>query len=763
MNREKTKALEFGQCTGNMNGIRRAVAVLAVACASALPAHAEGDAKPWMDRTLGADQRAALVLKEMTQEEKLSLVFGYFGNDFGKSKKHPAALPYSAGYIPGAPRLGIPDLFETDAGIGVASQYSETPRERTALPSGLATTASWNRQLAYDAGAMIGAEARASGFNIMLAGGANLMREPRNGRNFEYGGEDPLLAGTMVAAQVRGVESNHIISTVKHFAVNDQETGRTELDARIDNSAARMSDLLAMQFVIEQAHPGAVMCSYNRVNGSYACENNYLLNEVLKKDWAFPGFVMSDWGATHSTVAAANHGLDQQSGSEFDKSPYFAGALEEAVHTGQVPQARLDDMARRILRTMFDKGVVDYPVAPDGAIDFPAHALQSRKAAEEGIVLLKNDGGILPLNKNLKTIAVIGSHADAGVLSGGGSSQVYPVGGNAVKGLEPATWPGPVVYDPSSPLRAIQARAPGAQVLYDAGDDPVAAAALAAKADVVLVFAHQWIGEGNDATSLALPDHQDALIAAIANANPHTVVVLENGGPVAMPWLVKTAAVLEAWYPGSGGGEAIGSLLFGEVNPSGHLPVSFPVSVDQLPRPTLDGDPANPKLQFAVNYHEGAAVGYKWYDLHGLKPLFPFGYGLSYTTFAYSALTAQQKGGQWQVQFTVTNTGSVPGKDVPQVYAAPLAGGWEAPRRLVGWDKVSLQPGESRTVSLTLEPRLLGMFDGVGKTWHIAGGKLKLSVAHDAADAAGSAAPNVIVSLKKNTLDLAGKTIAPTH
>ena len=761
MNCEETRAGQIGRNVVRPNIGSWNAAVLAIALATGLPVYAASDAKPWMDRALGTDQRAALVQKEMTQEEKLSLVFGYFGSDFGKNKKHPAALPYSAGYIPGVPRLGIPDLFETDAGIGVASQYSEKPRERTALPSGLATAASWNRQLAYDAGAMIGAEARASGFNVMLAGGANLVREPRNGRNFEYGGEDPLLAGTMVAAQIKGVESNHIISTVKHFAVNDQETGRNQLDARIDINAARMSDLLAMQFVVEQAHPGAVMCSYNRVNGSYACESAYLLNDVLKKDWGFPGFVMSDWGAVHSTVAAANHGLDQESGSEFDKSPYFAGALEDAVHTGQVPQARLDDMVRRILRTMFDKGVVDYPVAPDGAIDFPAHALQSRKAAEEGIVLLKNAGNVLPLGKNLKTIAVIGSHADVGVLSGGGSSQVYPIGGSAVKGLEPKSWPGPVVYDPSSPLRAIRARAPGAQVVYDAGDDPAAAAALAARADVVLVFAHQWIGEGNDATSLALPDGQDALIAAIANVNPHTVVVLENGGPVAMPWLAKAAAVLEAWYPGSSGGEAIGSLLFGEVNPSGHLPISFPFSVDQLPRPTLDGDPANPKLQFAVDYREGAAVGYKWYDLHDLKPMFPFGYGLSYTTFAYSAVTAQQKGAQWQVQFTVTNTGSVAGKDVPQVYAAPLAGGWEAPKRLVGWGKVRLQPGESSTVSLVLESRLLGMFDGASKTWHIADGKLKLSVAHDAADAAGSTAPSVIVSLKKSALDLAGKTIGP--
>ena len=264
----------------------------ALAAAPAVQAAQAAD-MPWMDQSLTADKRAALVLAQMSQEEKLTLVFGYFGNDFGDKKKNPAALPLSAGYIPGIERLGIPALYETDAGIGVASQPSaKAARERTALPAGLAVAASWNRQIAYAGGAMIGSEARASGFNVMLAGGANLARDPRNGRNFEYAGEDPLLAGTMVGEEIKGVQSNHVISTVKHFAINDQETGRTEADAHIDRAAARMSDLLAMQLAIERADPGAVMCAYNRVNGEYSCENDFLLNGVLKKDWAYPGFVM---------------------------------------------------------------------------------------------------------------------------------------------------------------------------------------------------------------------------------------------------------------------------------------------------------------------------------------------------------------------------------------------------------------------------------------------------------------------------------------
>jgi beta-glucosidase len=732
------------------------VLLAAVLAAYALNGHA-ADAQPWMDRALSADQRAALVLKEMKQEEKLALVFGYFGSDSWKTKRHAAAIPASAGYVAGVPRLGLPALFETDAGIGVASQATESPRERTALPSNLAIAASWDRQLAYAGGAMIGGEARASGFNVMLAGGVNLVREPRNGRNFEYGGEDPLLAGTMVAQQIKGIESNHLISTMKHLAMNNQETGRGELDARIDDVSARMSDLLAMQLVIEQARPGSVMCAYNRVNGAYSCENAYLLNEVLKKDWKFQGYVMSDWGAVHSTVAAANNGLDQQSGSEFDKSPYFAGALEEAIITGHVPQRRLDDMALRIVRAMFDKGVVDHPVTPGGAIDFTANAARSREAAEESFVLLKNAGNVLPLSKEVKTIVVIGAHADVGVLSGGGSSQVYPIGGNAVKGLLPASWPGPVVYYPSSPLQAIKARAPHAQVVFDAGTDPARSAQLAAKADAVLLFAQQWIGEANDARTLTLPDRQDALIAAVAEANPRTVVVLETGGPVTMPWLARTAAVLEAWYPGSSGGEAIARVLFGEVNPSGRLPVSFPQSEAQLPRPVLDGEPDKPNPRLVVNYHEGAAVGYKWYDRQGLKPLFPFGHGLSYTQFAYSDLVAEQDGGHVRLRFKVRNVGKVAGKDVPQLYVAPLGARWEAPKRLAGWDKVALQPGESRTVSVQVDPRLLAMYDSKSKTWRIAAGKVRFSLAQHAGDAAGA---SVVVPLKAATLGMAGQRSA---
>ncbi|WEF33622.1 beta-glucosidase family protein [Pseudoduganella chitinolytica] len=719
------------------------------------PALGAAEAQPWLNPALDPDRRAALVLKEMTQKEKLNWAYGYFGADHAgnKTKKIAAALPFSAGYIPGIPRLGLPALFETDAGIGVATQYTTTPRERTALPAGIATAATWNPKLAYEGGRMIGAEARASGFNVMLAGGVNLLREPRNGRNFEYAGEDPLHAGLMVAEQVKGIESNHVIATIKHFALNAQETGRFQLDARIDPAAARMSDLLAFQIALEQSDAGSFMCAYNRVNGPYACESGWLLNEVLKEDWGFKGYVMSDWGATHSTVPAANAGLDQQSGGEFDKSNYFGAALEEAVENGHVSPRRLDDLAHRVLRTMFAKGVVDHPVKEGGAIDFEAHARITQADAEEGIVLLKNQR-LLPLRAGMRKIVIVGGHADVGVLAGGGSSLVYPVGGNAVPGLLPATWPGPVMYYPSSPLKAVQARAGGATVTFDDGTDPARAARLAADADAVLVFATQWVGEALDATSLALPDRQDALIDAVAAANPRTAVVLETSGPVLMPWLDKVAAVVEAWYPGTRGGEAIARVLFGEVNPSGRLPATFPQAERQLPRPRLDGDPARPDLRFAVDYHEGAAVGYKWFDLKNLKPLFPFGYGLSYTQFGYSGLAATVVDGKVRVRFKVANAGTLAGKDVPQVYVAPLAARWEAPKRLAGWDKVDLAPGATRDVELTLDPRLFGTIRGNARTWQVAAGRYKILLARHAGDTQAQA---VTINLPARVLNLAGQ------
>ncbi|MTV37750.1 beta-glucosidase [Duganella radicis] len=705
--------------------------------------------------TLDPDQRALKTLSAMTLDEKIKLVFGYFSTDLENSTKPREGIQGAAGFVYGVERLGIPDQQITDAGVGVATQSaSKNPRARTSQPANIAVAATWNPPVGFAGGAMIGNEARLSGHNVMLAGGANLQRDPRNGRNFEYAGEDPLLAGVMVGEQIRGIQSQHVISTLKHFAYNDQETGRFFVDVKIDDAAGRMSDLLAFQIAIERGNPGSVMCSYNRTYGVYGCEHDFLLNKVLKGQWGYQGYVMSDWGGTHSTIPAALAGLDQQSGWPFDKSPYFNGALKEAVENGHVPPARLDDMVRRILRAMYTHGVADHPVRVEPEnIDFAGHARISQATAEEAIVLLKNKDNLLPLADTYQTIAIIGGHADVGVLSGGGSSQVYPEGGSPVPNEGPASFPGPIVYHPSSPLKALAARL-RARLVYHDGKDPAAAAKLAAASDLAIVFATQWTAESLDQPDLKLPHNQDATIAAVAGANRRTVVVLETGAPVAMPWLESVGTVVEAWYPGSRGGEAIARVLTGEVDASGRLPATFPADESQLPRPALDGKGLPEGARFSVDYDiEGAAVGYKWFDKKGLKPLFPFGHGLSYTTFSYSGLKAQPANGTVQVSFNVQNTGRRDGKAVPQVYVSKVGGGWEAPKRLGGWNKLSLRSGETRQASVTIDPRVLAMFDKKTQKWKVAAGDYKVIVANSAAAPIGS----VVVKLPAREFAAGGR------
>jgi beta-glucosidase len=677
------------------------------------------------------DERAAKAVSQMTMAEKIQTVFGYFSTDFKGVARPKEGVPQAAGFIHGVERLGIPHQQLTDAGIGVASQRGDKVRERTALPAGIATAATWNPELAYAGGVMIGKEARQSGHNVLLAGGVNLVRDPRNGRNFEYGGEDPLLAGIMVGEQIRGIQSNNLISTLKHFAFNDQETGRFHHDTRISEPAARMSDLLAFQIALERGDPGSVMCSYNRVRGDYACESDWLLNKVLKKDWGFKGYVMSDWGATHSTIPAALRGLDQQSGWPFDKSPYFKEALQEAVENGHVPEARLNDMVHRIVRTMYKHGLMEHPVRVEAdKIELAANARVSQADAEEGIVLLKNEKGLLPLANTDKTIAIIGGYANAGVLSGGGSAQVYPVGGLAVPNPGPADWPGPIVYFPSSPMKSLAARL-NAKFVYHDGKDAAAAAKLAADSDLAIVFANQWTAESVDQADLSLPDGQDALVDAVTKANARNVVVLQTGSPVTMPWLASAGAVVEAWYPGSLGGEAIARVLTGEVDASGRLPMTFPASLSQLPHPKLDGADLPKDTRFLIDYDiEGAAVGYKWFEKKQLKPLFAFGHGLSYTSFDYSSLKAAPKDGTLVVSFTTLNTGKRDGKAVPQVYVSKAGSGWEAPKRLGGWDKVTLKAGESRASTVSIDSRTLAVFDAKSNKWKIAAGEYVVTLAN---------------------------------
>ncbi|HEY6080433.1 MAG TPA: glycoside hydrolase family 3 C-terminal domain-containing protein [Polyangiaceae bacterium] len=691
----------------------------------------------WKDRSLSSEQRAGALVEAMTLDEKLTVVTGYFGvqKDWNQYQ-FPEARPQSAGLVRGVERLGFPPQWQADAGSGVATQGEAPPElERTLLPAGILTASTWNPALAERAGVMIGSEARATGFNVMLAGGVNLLRDPGNGRNFEYGGEDPLLAGTMVGALVRGIQSNHIVSTVKHYALNDQETGRKVVNVKIDEAAARMSDLLAFQLAIEQGDPGSIMCSYNLVNGVYACQNDWLLNRVLKSDWGFRGYVMTDWGAQHDTVANANAGLDQETGVREKGDYQWLDKLAAAIHAGQVPQARLDDMVRRIARTLLDKGVIDNPVRI-ASIDFIEHAKVTQADAEEGIVLLKN-ADVLPLASSSKRVAVIGGHADVGVLTGGGSAQVYAPGGNAVRGLGPQQWPGPHVYARSSPLAALRSELPKTDVTWADGVDRAAAAKTAAAAEVAIVFVTQWTAEADD-FPLTLPDDQDKLVEAVARANRRTIVVLETGGPVLLPWFERVSGVVQAWYPGSQGGPAIARILSGAVNPSGHLPASFPRSLDQLPRPQIAGTDGPEDQPFDVTYTEGAAVGYRWYDKQKLEPLLPFGHGLSYTQFSQSDLASHVVAGELDVSFRATNTGKRPGKHVAQIYVSPLAGGWEAPKRLGGFAKLDLAPGASAEATVRIDPRLLATFDTARHAWHLAPGDYRVTLATTARDAGQS-------------------------
>ena len=732
-------------------------AALSIA-APALAAAPRAPAKPWLNRKLGAQARASALVSAMTQDEKLQLVRTWFP-PFAQGKPGaPADMIPSAGQMVGVPRLGIPTLRESDASLGVANQVEQRKGDvATALPASLATAASFDPQLAYAGGAMIGSEARAKRFNVLLAGGVNLTRDPWGGRDFEYLGEDPLLAGVLDGAHIKGVQSNHIVSTIKHYALNSQETGRMVADAKMDWTAQHESDLLAFKIAIEQGRPGSVMCAYNLVNGDYACENHELLTTILRGDWGYKGFVMSDWGAVHSTAKAANAGLDQDSGAELDKMIYFGAPLKEALAKGEVSATRLDEMAKRVLTGVIETGLYDDPApATNQPIDYAAHALVAQKAAEEGIVLLRNEGGMLPLAAQAKRIVVIGGHADVGVLSGGGSSQVRSVGGVPVEiplKSGPAASFARTTWHNSSPMKAIQALAPGAEITYVDGTDPAAAAAAAKSADIAIVFATQWRTEAEDIHNLTLPDNQDALIDAVAAANPKTAVVLESGGPVLMPWLNKVPAVLAAWYPGQRGGEAIANVLFGKVNPSGRLPITFPTAEKQAPRPApvnLAAIQANDAASnagsaggaapiFPIEYPEGANAGYRWYEAQGAKPLFPFGYGLSYTRFAYSNLKVTG-GATLSISFDVRNTGERAGADVPQVYVA--AEGKTA--RLAAFQRVVLKPGETRHVTVTAERRILSSWDAKARGWHLAGGRYRVALSRAVGDAALSADATMI-------------------
>ncbi|HVL09252.1 MAG TPA: glycoside hydrolase family 3 C-terminal domain-containing protein [Burkholderiaceae bacterium] len=705
-----------------------------------------------------AEARARALLARMTLDEKIQLV-------------HGAGLGTSpiggGGFIPGIARLGIPDINAADSSAGVNVSGKNT----TPLPAPIALAASWDSELATAYGSLTGKELRTLGFVQGLGGGVNLAREPRNGRTFEYMGEDPLLSGEFGALRTKATQAEKVVATLKHFALNDQETNRYFSNSVADERTLREMHLLPFEIGVRKAAPGNIMCAYNLVNGLKACENPTLLTGILKGDWAFDGVVQSDWVAgITDTVRAATAGTDEeQPGSQDDYAPnvtgqptYFNQKLKAAVQSGAVPLSRLDDMVLRKLRVLYRVGVMDAPPAPGGTDDTAAGDALALRAAERSAVLLKNDRAAgrsepaLPLSSSVRSVVVIGGHADVAVLSGGGAAGVPPRDGNAVECRTPgatvmgifslcATW-----YK-SSPLAAIRAALPQATVTYLDGTDAGAAATAAAAADVAIIFGTQWQTEAVDLPSLALPNatsdpanqgyDQEALISAVSAQAKQTVVVLQAGTAVTMPWLSKVHAVLQAWYPGVQGGRAIANLLTGKVNPSGKLPLTYPRNERDLPQAAISAN--DPQ----VVYGEGLKIGYRWFDSKGIEPLFPFGHGLSYTRFEYAGLTSSvASNGDVRVRFTVANVGARSGAEVAQVYADGTGLPGDAPRKLIGWVKVDLRSGESRAVELTIPAGRFAVWDGA---WRVRGTQATLVVG------ASSRAPKLTGSVT-----LTGRTLS---
>ena len=694
---------------------------------------AAAEHQPWMNPGLSPDERADMVLKQLTLDEKIDLLHGNGMPGWGKPRPNAYLGNGGAGFTLGVPRLGIPMIQMSDAAYGVRSS-AENGRYSTALPSNLGSAASWDPQAACDYGALIGRELRAQGYNMTLGGGTNLTREPRNGRTFEYMGEDPVLAGTMVGNRIKCEQAQHVIGDIKHYAMNDQESGRNEVDSIIGKRAMRESDLLAFEIGLKVGDPQAVMCSYNAVNGDYACENKYLLTDVLKKDWNFKGFVLSDWGGTHSTVKASAAGLDNEEPEDL----FYGAKLKEAVRSSQVPMSEIDDHARRVLRAEFAAG---------------SRRLSNTK--KRCRCARRSRRGPPNRGKQHRSAEKRKQHSSARSCEGAfhrrsGSQCGYRH--DLRRRLRASRSSGPTAGKVAGarlvsdlPAKGHRCEIARVTVRYG-GSEPAAAAQAAKNADVAIVFAYQWESEGMDLPDLSLPDNQDALIEQVAAANPHTIVVLETGTAVTMPWFDKVQGVVEAWYAGSDGAHAVSNVLFGDVNPTAKLPMTFPRSVADLPHPQLVTPPpgstgkaavqktGEAKPTFSVHYDEGVKVGYKWYDAEHKPVLFPFGYGLSYTTYRYSGLKLGDRA--QSVTFTVTNTGKRAGTEIAEVYAGLPAAAEEPPKRLVGWERVALQPGESREVTVAIDPKYLSIYNDGGNEqgWKLLPGRYTFLVGGSSQD-----------------------------
>jgi beta-glucosidase len=710
------------------------VRALAVAVAAgwllASGAHAAdqcGAAGPWCNRALSPDARAQLLLDDLTKSQKVSLLSG---ND-------PLGVTGVTGHTgrsAGVPGL-VPPVNFTDGTAGIRQGPA------TAVPVELAVAASFDPQLARLDGELLGNEAQHKGNDVIYGPTLTIMRTPLAGRTFQALGEDPFLTSQLGDSLIEGIQSQGVIADANIYTANNQEgqdpTGQTGMpgtplgggtigsryavNAIVDQRTLREIYLPPFESAVNQAHVGTVMCAYNLVNGVYNCENGRLLNGILKQEWGFPGFVLSDYAAAHNTVASLAGGLDFE---PWPGAAYSAPPVTVALATGVATQAQLDDHVRRYLRTLFAFGVFDRSafVNDDAQIDKAAHAASARRIAEGAITLLRNRDAILPLSASrVKSIAVIGKVANTFV-TGGGSSNVTP-------------------YSAVTPLQGIAQRAgPGVRVTYNDGSSAASAVALARRSRVAIVVAANHETEGADLQCLSLEcpnayGDQDSLIKQIAAANPNTIVVLETGGPVLTPWRNQIKGLLEAWYPGQQGGTAIARVLFGDVDPSGHLPVTFPQSGAQ--EPTADDPSAYPGIGLNETYKEGVFVGYRWFDAHALTPAFPFGFGLSYTRFAFGHLTIGQTGGGGaRIGATVTNIGRRAGAAVTQLFMGlpSLPGIPQPPAQLKGFAKVALLPGQSAHVSFRLDSRSLSHWNVPGGDWQLAPGCYRVMVGSSSRD-----------------------------
>jgi beta-glucosidase len=681
--------------TRRSNAIAICLCLLAYGCARSTSV--QQSSKPWMNTSLSPDQRATLVIHAMSLDDKIAMVHGV----------HPIPITGYVGYVPPNPRLGIPALKLADGRAGVGNKATNV----TLLPAPIAAAASWDTTLMNQYGQILGEEQWEKGTNVALGPSIDVVRVPEWGRTFESYGEDPYLNSRMAAAEIQGIQSHGPLADANMYLTMNQEDNRFKENSVVDERTLQEIYLPPFEAAVQQGHVGTVMCAYVKTNGIYSCENPHLLKDLLKKQLGFDGWVMSDWGATHSTIASANGGLDQQ----MPDAEFYGQPLKAAVQNGQVSVATLDDHVRRILVPMFRQGLFDkqQPGTWAANVRSPEHDAFSRKVAEQSTVLLKNDRNILPLS-GVSSIAVIG--AAGGVkpkAEGGGSSGVVA----------------PYVV---SPLDGIHERAgAGVQVSYADGADLALAARIARAAGTAIVFAHTDDSEGRDRPNLQLPGQQNQLISAVAAANHNTIVVLDTAGPVLMPWSHQVRGILEAWYPGQEDGNAIAAVLYGDVDPSGKLPLTFPQTENRVPA----GTPRQwPGVNGISTYSEKLEVGYRWYDATHTTPLFPFGYGLSYTTFRMShlAIAPERLDGNSnqnvQVTVDVTNTGSRAGAEVAQVYVGQPRKNGEPPRQLSAFAKVELKAGETRHVILTLNQRSFSVYDPTGRQWITPAGTYQILV-----------------------------------